>query len=157
MLRLAADPTLADRVRADPDLVPPLLEEVLRLEPPAFGLYRVASADYELGGVAIPAGSSLWLVYAAGNRDPEQFEAPDECVLTRPGGSPHLAFGLGPHFCIGAGLARAEARIAVQSLLARCTDVRLEIEPEDIAYNPSYMVRGIQRLPLTFTKVKVPA
>jgi cytochrome P450 len=155
VLRLAADPELADRLRADPELIPTLLEEVLRLEPPAFGLYRVATEDTELDGVAIPAGTSLWLVYGAGNRDPDQFAAPEVCQLDRPGSTPHLAFGLGPHFCIGAGLARAEARIAVRALLARCGDLALEVAPEDIAYEPSYMVRGIQRLPLTFTKMEV--
>lgn len=150
MHHLALRPEVADMVRAEPELVPSLLEEVLRLEPPSGGLYRNVVADYELGGVTIPAGSSVYLAYAAGNRDPAAFESPDECVLDREVGTPHLGFGLGPHYCLGAGLARAEARIAVESLLARCDDVRLAIDPAEVPYDQSFMVRGIQVLPLTF-------
>jgi cytochrome P450 len=149
-LRLACDPELAARLRVDPLLVEPLAEEVLRLEPPSTGLFRTATIDYELGGVEIPADASLWLAYAAGNRDPAQFDTPDECLLTRSGAAPHLGFGLGPHFCLGAGLARAESRIAIHSLLTRCDELRLDIAIGDIPYEQSYLVHGIQRLPLTF-------
>ncbi len=152
MLYLARDAELAARVRSDPELLGPLIEEILRLEPPSTGLYRTATADYELGGELIPAGSSLLLVYAAGNRDPEQFQAPDECVVPRQTIAPHLGFGRGAHFCLGAGLARAESRIGVQSILARCEDVRLEIDVQDLPYDQSYMLHGIQQLPLTFRK-----
>lgn len=151
VLHLARHPALADRLRADPTLVAPVLEEVLRLEPPSMGLYRMAVADEEVGGVPIPAGSAIWLVFAAGNRDPERFEAPDECLADRPSSVPHLGFGLGAHFCVGAGLARAEGRIAVQALLDRLDDIRLEIAPDEVPYDPSYMVHGISRLPLSFT------
>jgi cytochrome P450 len=150
MLHLARDPDEASRLRSDAELIGPFIEEVLRLEPPTNGLYRIAVADCELGGVSIPFGSAIWLAYAAANRDPQHFDAPDECLMRRQATSPHLGFGLGAHFCLGAGLARAEARISVQSLLARCEEVRLAIEPDDVAYEQSYMVHGIQRLPLTF-------
>jgi cytochrome P450 len=149
-LRLALDADLAARLRRDPELVAPFLEEVLRLEPPSSGNYRIATADYELSGTHIPAGSALWLVYAAGNRDPATFDAPEECRVDRAAESPHLSFGLGPHFCLGAGLARAESRIAVQALLSRCDDLGLAIEPSDILYEASYLVHGIRALPLTF-------
>jgi cytochrome P450 len=149
-LRLALDGDLADRLRSEPDLVTPFLEEVLRLEPPSSGNYRIATVDYDLGGTHVPAGSALWLVYAAGNRDPGVFDAPGECVIGRDAAAPHLGFGLGAHFCLGAGLARAESRIAVQALLARCADIRPALDPDDIPYEPSYLVHGIRRLPLTF-------
>jgi cytochrome P450 len=154
LLHLVREPALADRLRADPALVAPVVEEVLRLEPPSMGLYRTAVADEEVGGVSIPAGSALWLVFAAGNRDPERFEAPDECSAERSTTVPHLGFGLGAHFCLGAGLARAEGRIAVRALLERLDDITLEIPPEEVPYDPSYMVHGISRLPLSFTPRK---
>jgi cytochrome P450 len=154
LLRLANDRVLADRLRAEPDLVAPFVEEVLRLEPPINGTYRVATEDYELGGVTIPAGSSVWMVYASGNRDPEQFPNPDECQLPSPSKSPHLAFGFGEHFCLGASLARAEGRIGLQALLARCDDIRLAVDPGDVRYDPSFMLHGIQALPLAFRPVR---
>jgi cytochrome P450 len=149
-LMLACDPQLAASVRDDPDRLPALIEETLRLEPPSTGLFRIAETDCELGNVTIPAGSSIWLVYAAGNRDPERFETPDACLLDRPATTPHLAFGLGPHFCVGAGLARTEARIALECLVARCPDLALDIPADDVPYVDSYMIHGIRSLPLTF-------
>ena len=80
--------------------------------------------------------------------DPAQFEEPDDCVMTRHSTTPHLAFGLGVHFCLGAGLARTESRIALQLLLARCVDLQLDIDVGDVPYERSYMVHGIRRLPL---------
>jgi cytochrome P450 len=148
MLRLARDPALADRLRAEPELIVPFVEEVLRLEPPINGTYRIATEDYELGGVKIPAGSAVWMVYAAGNRDPDQFANPDACHLPAPPTSPHLAFGFGEHFCLGASLARAEGRIGLTVLLQRCADVRLDTDA--VAYDPSFMLHGLQELPLTF-------
>jgi cytochrome P450 len=150
MLRLADDPHLADRLRADTALVAPFVEEVLRVQPPINGTYRVADVDYELGGVHIPKGSALWLVYAAANRDPEQFPDPDEFQCPQQSSVPHLTFGFGAHFCLGASLARAEGRIAIGALLARCDEIRLGLEPDELAYDPSFMLHGLQALPLTF-------
>ena len=153
MLRLAGDPALADRLRAEPELIGAFVEEELRLEPPINGIYRTANEDYELGGVEIPAGASVWLVYAAGNRDPEQFPQPDAFQCPQESKTPHLAFGFGEHFCLGASLARAESRIGIQALLARCVDVRLDVDPADVAYENSFMLHGLARLPLAFRAV----
>jgi cytochrome P450 len=150
MLRLTNDPDLADRLRGDADLVAPFVEEVLRTQPPINGTYRVADADYELGGVQIPKGSALWLVYAAGNRDPEQFPQPDAFQCPQHSKAPHLAFGFGAHFCLGASLARTEGQIAVRALLDRCRDIRLGVDPGELAYDATYMLHGLQALPLTF-------
>ncbi|HVX18814.1 MAG TPA: cytochrome P450 [Acidimicrobiales bacterium] len=150
MLQLAGDPELADRLRAEPDLVAPFLEEVLRTEPPVNGTYRIADAECELGGVHIPAGSALWLVYASGNRDPDEFPDPDAFQCPQASKSPHLTFGFGAHYCLGSSLARAEAQIALRALLDRCSDIRLGIDRADVAYDPSYMLHGLQSLPLTF-------
>jgi cytochrome P450 len=151
MLRLANDAELADRLRAEPALVGPFVEEVLRLEPPINGLYRTADVDVELGGIPIPAGASVWLVFAAGNRDPEQVPQPDDFQCPQPSKTPHLSFGFGEHFCLGAALARAESRIALQALLGRLDDIHLAVDPHDVRYEPSFMLHGLQELPLAFT------
>jgi cytochrome P450 len=151
ILRLAQNPALAAELRAQPDQIPALLEEVLRLEPPSTGLYRMAVADCELGGLEIPAGSALWLVYAAGNRDARMFDAPDECVIDRKMPAQHLGFGLGAHFCIGAGLARAESRIAIEAMLRRFDRIELAVDPDQIEYESSYMVHGMRALPLVLS------
>lgn len=147
-LRLATDPELAAAMRAEPERIGGLLEEVLRLEPPSSGNYRIATEDCELGGVPIPAGSALWLVYAAGNRDDGRFEAPEACRVDREFTSPHLGFGLGAHYCLGAGLARAESRIAIETLLRRFDSIELAIDPVSVEYERSYLVHGIRSLPL---------
>jgi cytochrome P450 len=149
--RLVRDPELQARVRADLDLVQPLVEEVLRLESPVQGMFRYATETTTLGGVEVPEGSILWLSYGSANRDETQFQAGDEITLGRSDPQPHLAFGRGEHFCLGAGLARLEARVGVETLLSRLDDIRLDGADEDIAYLPNFMLRGIRRLPLTFT------
>jgi cytochrome P450 len=151
LYRLVRDPELQDRVRADPALVQPLVEEVLRLESPVQGMFRYASETTTLGGVEVPEGSILWLSYGSANRDETQFQASDEITLGRSDPQPHLAFGRGEHFCLGAGLARLEARVGVETLLARLDDIRLDGADEDLAYLPNFMLRGIRRLPLTFS------
>jgi len=150
MLRLTDDPHLAGRLRADDELVAPFIEEVLRTQPPVNGTYRVADVDSELGGVHIPKGSALWLVYAAGNRDPGHFPQPDEFECPQRSQEPHLALGFGAHFCLGASLARAEGQIAIRGLLARCDAIRLGIDSAELTYDPSYMLHGLQSLPLVF-------
>jgi cytochrome P450 len=151
MLRLADDAELADRLRAEPELVGPFVEEVLRLEPPINGIYRTAVVDVDLGGVVIPAGASVWMVYASANRDPEQIPDPDEFQCPQPSKTPHLSFGFGEHFCLGAALARAESRIALQTLLARLDDICLAVEPDAVRYERSFQLHGLQELPLVFT------
>jgi cytochrome P450 len=152
-LHLAQDPDLADRLRKDPEAIVPFVEEQLRFEPPINGTYRISDFECELGGVHIPADSSLWLVYAAGNRSEKHFEDPNECRWAREQKSQHLAFGLGPHYCLGATLARAEARIAIRMLLERCGDIRLDIPVEQVPYDTSFMLHGLKQLPLSFTPI----
>jgi cytochrome P450 len=150
-LRLALDPALADRLRGEPALVGELVEEVLRLEAPVQGLFRVATAATEVGGVPIPEGAHLWVVYAAGNRDGSVFPSPDECVLDRQSRYPHLAFGVGEHFCLGASLARIEAKVALERLLGRYGTIELVGAVDDLEYEASYVLHGLRRLPLRLT------
>lgn len=149
--RLLADPPLMAKVRADTSLLPALAEEMLRLEAPVQGLFRTATVDTEIAGVVIPKGSMLWLVYASANHDPAAFAAPDELRLNREaGGKPHLAFGRGEHFCLGASIARLEARIGMELLLNRFDGMALagSVVPE---LHPSFVIHGIRELPVTFT------
>jgi cytochrome P450 len=151
VLRLANDPQFADRLRAEPELVGPFVEEVLRFEPPINGIYRTAVVDVELGGVEIPAGASVWMVYASANRDPEQIADPDEFRCPQPSKTPHLSFGFGEHYCLGASLARAESRIALQALLSRLDDIRLAVDSDAVRYEPSFQLHGLLELPMVFT------
>jgi cytochrome P450 len=150
VLLLLRDPELMQRCRADLSLIPKLIEESLRVESPIAGLYRGATRDTRVGGVSIPAGAHLLMCYASGNRDPRQFVHPDEVDLDRTDGSKHLAFGQGPHFCLGSALSRAESRVALTALLTRMRDIRLAPEAEPLQYAPSYILRGLRRLELLF-------
>ncbi len=122
---LARHPDVRRALVDDPALVPSFVEEALRLESPFQGLFRVVRADTELGGVRLAAGTRLMLVWAAANRDEHAYDRAGEIDLRRPSPKEHLAFGEGIHYCLGASLARLEARIAVERLLARLTGVRL--------------------------------
>lgn len=148
--RLAEDPDLAGRLRADPSLVELFVEEMLRLEAPVQGLYRQSVADCRLGGTAIPAGASLWLAYASANHDHSIFACPGELDLERSFAQPHLSFGFGEHFCLGAALARAEARIGISVLLERLADIRLD-QANRFEFESSYALHGLRELRLTFT------
>lgn len=150
MFRLAQDPELADRVRANPALVPTLIEEMLRVEAPVQGMFRVATADSTVAGVEIPAGSVLWLVYGSANLDPQAF--PDPAGLDLAGErAPHVTFARYEHFCLGSSIARLELRIAAEVLLERLGDIRLGCAPEEVPYHSSFVLRGPASLPLTFT------
>ncbi len=151
VLWLAEDPELQERVRSDSELIPGLVEEVLRLETPVQGLYRTANVDTEIAGVAIPEGSHVMCVYASGNRDEERFPEADQLDPERSNCRQHLAFGQGPHYCIGANLARSEARIATEILLRRLHDIRLVTDAPEMVAEPSYVLHGLKELHVEFS------
>jgi cytochrome P450 len=122
---LADNPSQVERVRADPGLLDGVIEECLRLMPPARGFVRTATADVELAGARIRAGQRVYLLYPAANRDPGHFTEPDRFDPARPQGYGHASFGFGAHFCLGAGLARMEARALFAELLARYGSIRV--------------------------------
>lgn len=153
MHTLVTDPGLMARVRHDHTEIRALVEEVLRLESPVQGLFRTATTDVEIGGTAIPAGSLLWLVYGSANRDRSAYPAGDDLDLEGALSRQHLAFGKGEHFCLGAPLARMEARIGVETLLSKLADIRLDCAPHDVKYLPNFVLHGLKALPLTFHKV----
>ena len=150
---LLQEPERMAALRADPEAIAAFVEEALRLEPPVQGLYRTAVTDTEVGGVPIGAGQHLMLVYAAGNRDAARFAQPACLDPDRPHLMSHLAFGSGEHFCLGAALARAEGRIALEVLLDRLDDLRPDdgVDLDRLDYEASYVLHGIRRLPVAFT------
>jgi cytochrome P450 len=109
-------------------------------------LFRVAARDLELHGVPIPKGSTVNVRYAAANRDPEQFENPDELDLERKNAATHLAFGTGTHHCLGAPLARRELHWAFTALLEQTRDVHLAPGQNDFAVAPNYCLRALKQL-----------
>jgi cytochrome P450 len=123
---LLSHPYALDLVLADPGLISAAIEESLRLEPAAAVVDRYATKDARLGGAEVRAGDQVTVSIAGANRDPAVFPGPDQFDLRRPNAARHLAFAHGPHFCLGAHLARLEARTAVETLLARLPRLRLD-------------------------------
>jgi cytochrome P450 family 150 subfamily A5 len=148
---LAEQPALAEELRRDPGAVPNFVEECLRLESPIKGSFRLALEDVVLAGVHIPAGSIVMALVGAANRDARVFDDPDRFDPQRPNVRRNIAFGHGEHFCPGASLARAEARISFERLLARLGDLRLA-DPSALVYAPTFIIRGLDRLPLRFRR-----
>ncbi|WP_319453886.1 MULTISPECIES: cytochrome P450 [unclassified Mycobacterium] len=142
---LADRPDVQQRLRDDPDLLETFIEECLRYEPPFRGHYRHVRVDTTLGGVALPAGSHLLLLWGAVNRDPAHFDTPNEFRLDRAQAKGHLTFGKGAHFCVGAALARMEARIVLGMLLERTADIDAVDTGQWI---PSILVRRRESLEL---------
>jgi cytochrome P450 len=124
-------PVIRDQLIADPSLISPAVEEVLRLHPPVMGLYRRTSEAVTVQGVEIAGGSDVMLCYAAGNRDPKVFDEPNEFRLDRKRNR-HLTFGFGTHSCLGAPVARLEMRLGLAEVLRRLPDI--ELVDKDLAY-----------------------
>jgi pimeloyl-[acyl-carrier protein] synthase len=135
-----------DRVRDDPTLVRPAIEELLRFDSPAQLSVRWAKTDVELDGEIIRPGEPVLVFLGAGNRDPVQFPEPDTVDVTRPDNK-HLTFGAGVHFCLGGPLARLEARIAIGELVRRFPDMQL-LDP-DPPRRPTLALRGLASLPVS--------
>lgn len=132
---LLEHPDQMQQVRDDPSLVPAAITETLRYDPPVPGMYRTATDEVEIGGVHMPAGSHIYLSYAAANRDPEVFPEPDRFDVHRVHDRPILSFGRGIHYCIGANLAQLEAKEAVTQLLTALPGLR---------FAPGHQVRPLQ-------------
>lgn len=142
--RLLQNPSLWERLVAEPELVDTAVEESLRFDPSVLALYRTTTRDVELHGVRIPESSKVMMHYAAANRDPSVFEDPDTFSLDRPPHR-HLAFGLGVHFCLGTELARLEGRTALSTLLRRFPKLSLVDDGERIK---PFFLWGRQHLPV---------
>jgi cytochrome P450 len=127
VLHLLSHPGELGLVPADRGLVAAAIEESLRLEPAAAVVDRYAPSDAQLGGARIRAGDQVTVSIAGANRDPAVFRDPDRFDIRRPNAMRHLSFAHGPHFCLGAHLARLEARVAVETLLDRLPRLRLDL------------------------------
>ncbi|MGC4998603.1 cytochrome P450 [Streptomyces sp. DT195] len=148
MLTLLRHPEYLQRLREDPELAVDIVEELLRYEPPVQLVpQRTCITDIEVRGVTIPKGSRIWLMLAAGNRDPERFKDPDRFDPDRDD-LQHLGFGSGIHSCFGAPVARLETQIALAELARRLQDPRLVADPPP--YRPNAVLRGPRHLTVTF-------
>jgi cytochrome P450 family 144 len=144
---LAEQSDLQEHLRAQPQLIPAFVEEVLRLESPFRYLTRSVPANTALGGVDIPAGATMLVFWGAANRDPDEYDDPDDVVLEREVPRHHVAFGRGIHYCVGAPLARLEGRIVLAALLEHTSSITLDAEepPQRVE---SLLVRRHARLPV---------
>ncbi|MET9532623.1 MULTISPECIES: cytochrome P450 [unclassified Streptomyces] len=138
-------------VRSRPDLIPRAVEELLRLVPLLNGLTlpRYATEDVELGGVLVRAGEPVVVSQAAANHDPGVFPSPDRIVLDRPG-APHISFGHGIHYCLGAHLARLELQTALERVTARLPGLRLAVPEEELHWRSKEFFSGLRSLPVTW-------
>jgi cytochrome P450 len=150
MLLLLKHPEHMAAVDAEPGLIPNFIEEALRIESPIKAFFRVAKTDTELAGVKIPAGSRLAVLFASANRDETRFADPERFDIYRENATDHFAFGLGIHYCLGASLARTEARIAFEVLLGRLKHIRLGAG-NDFTHTASFIFRGLKALHLEFS------
>jgi hypothetical protein len=145
--RLSQHPEVFERVQGDRTLINPLIEETLRFDSPVQGLFRTAAHDTTVHGVTIAEGTKVNLLYAAANRDPAVWERPEEFDIDRSRAdmAHHVAFGHGIHFCLGAPLARLEARLTLARLFDRMEALELTAEPTVIR---PFILRGFSSLPI---------
>lgn len=156
---IAENPELQQALREDRGRIPNFIEEVLRFDSPLKGPFRLSRVPTTVGGVDLPAGTTAMLLIGAANRDPRRFECPNEFRADRPNARQHIAFGYGIHACVGAPLARSEARVAIERLLDRTADIRISekhhgpIGVRSYQYKHTYMIHGMRRLHLEYTPV----
>ena len=153
MYRIATTAGLEDTLRDNVEKIPQFVEEVLRLESPIQGLYRRVTRDIKIGGVDIPKDAIVILKYGAANRDSCKFASPDELDLDRDNSRQHLAFGNGPHFCIGNQLGRAETRLAIISLLNKMKNIRLKDGENSFKRVSHFFGYGLCKLEIKFDKI----
>jgi cytochrome P450 len=152
MLLLIEHPEQMAAVRANRALIEPMIEEGVRFESPIQALGRFCTRDTELAGVRIPEGARVVLLYGCANRDEGQFRAPAAFDVHREDVREHVGFGAGPHYCIGAALARLEMRVAFEELLQRLINIRLVDGRNDLAHHYNFIFRGLKELHLAFER-----
>jgi cytochrome P450 len=153
LLLLADEPAEAAKLRADPQLIPGAVEELLRYVRLGGGLppARMTTEDVEIGGVTIPAGEIVLPLFASGNRDPSVFADPERFDVSRPAAS-HLTFGAGAHHCLGAQLARLELQEAFRGLLSRLPGMELAVPVAELQFKPGMAVHSLRELPVRWSE-----
>jgi cytochrome P450 len=146
--RLLAVPEQWKALCAEPEAIPNAVEEGLRFDPPVMGHRRLAATDTEIGGVAVPAGAKLVLLFASAGRDARHFAHPDAFDVHRANAVEHLTFGKGVHFCLGAPLARLELRIVLELLTELTPEMQL-VEGQTFEYSPNALFRSLRALLVT--------
>ncbi|SPJ25407.1 cytochrome P450 [Palleronia abyssalis] len=150
--QLILNPDQMNALRADESLIRGFVDEVIRYESPTQGLRRRTTRDVELAGTLIPKDSVVIVRYGAANRDAEKFECPHAFDMQRKNAGQHLAFGAGPHFCIGAILAKAEISEGILAVLNRLEDIQLAHPLEEPIHHPNFLTLPLKTLPITFSK-----
>lgn len=147
MLALLSNPEQLHMLRANPDLIGPAVEEILRFDGPARATVRLVKDEHQLDDKTLRPGERVFLINPAGNRDPEVFVDPDRLDITR-NPTNHLGFGVGIHYCLGAPLARLEGQLAISSLLRNFPDIELAVPRDDLDWHPTMLSRGLKSLPV---------
>ena len=148
VMRFAAEPAIPSLLRASPERLPGVVEELLRLEGPFVGIGRTTTCDTEIAGHAVKEGEKVIIYYTSANRDESEFSHPDEFDLGR-ARNRHLAFGAGPHRCAGSNLARLNLRIAVDEIVRRLPDIELGVPAEEVEFH-SVFNRAPLAVPIRF-------
>lgn len=148
---LLTRPDLTARLRAEPEIRPQAIDELLRYIPHrnAVGLSRIAMEDVGIKGVRIRAGDAIYVSYLAANRDPDVFPQPEMIDFSR-NPNPHVSFGFGPHYCPGGMLARLESELLVDALLDRVPGLKLAVPPREVPFKKGALIRGPEALPVTW-------
>ncbi len=152
MLLFIQNPDQLTKVQRDPSLIGNMIEEALRTETPVRALFRTTTREVTLGGVPLPKGTVLMLIYAAANRDECEFANAGDFEVERENARSHLAFSAGPHYCVGAALARLEIRVAFEEVLKRMKHFRLDPDYPEPKRQTSYILRGLEELHIQFEK-----
>jgi cytochrome P450 len=152
MRYLVYHPELQDRLRDNPNEIEGFIGEMLRFDPPNQGLFRFCIRDTEVGGVPLPAGAVVWMVWGQGNRDPKVFEDPETFNHQRHNAYAALSFGHGRHFCPGQPLARLEAKLTFEEVLRRLKNIRLK-KGSEVSHDDWFVERGPTIMNIEFDPV----
>ena len=147
---LIENPLQQKKLRESPDQILTFVNEVLRLESPVQGLFRMVTQETEINGETVPEGARIMLRYAAANRDPDKYSEADELDVCRKNAGTHVGFGAGIHHCLGANLAREEMVQAFTLLLQRIDGMRFKQDRDELQHHPSLILRGLTCLPVEF-------
>ena len=148
MIQLSRRPDLFKRLQSDPDLIPAFIEESLRFSSVGPMVFRRTKEAVTLSGVTIPEGETVMLFLASANRDPDIFSDPDDFDISRPNINKHIAFGYGPHQCLGAHLTRVKLRVVLECILKKFNGISC-LEDDQMEWN-SWMVNSVNALPISF-------